>query len=207
MTLAAGMYGSVELNQKGLNQTLTIFAADGQKLRTADFANVGFAEEISLVAKDATTYRIEVKAAPKSPRTGTYAQAVALQRSVQNDRQLATTLRNFVVFRRDEGQIDKALEYLNEARTLSAKVGDQDTEASVLSEIARIEFARGDLLPARKLIEEAIARSESVRINLKNQSFRTSYLASVRKYYEFEIEVLMRLHQQGPNEGFDAAAI
>jgi CHAT domain-containing protein/tetratricopeptide (TPR) repeat protein len=136
-----------------------------------------------------------------------YAQAVALQRSVQNDRQLATTLKNFGVFQRDEGQIDKALEYLNEARTLSAKVGDQDTEASVLSEIARIEFARGDLLSARKLIEEAIARSESVRINLKSQSFRTSYLASVRKYYEFEIEVLMRLHQQRPKEGFDAAAI
>jgi len=136
-----------------------------------------------------------------------YTQAVALQRSVQNDRQLATTLRNFGVFQRDEGQIEKALEYLNEARTLSAKVGDQDTEASVLSELARIEFTRGDLLPARKLIEEAIARSESVRINLKSQSFRTSYLASVRKYYEFEIEVLMRLHQQRANEGFDAAAI
>lgn len=136
-----------------------------------------------------------------------YAQAVALQRSVQNDRQLAITLRNFGVFQRDEGQIDEALAYLNEARTLSARVGDQDTEASVLSELARIEFARGDLLSARKLIEEAIARSESVRINLKSQSFRTSYLASVRKYYEFEIEVLMRLHQQRPNEGFDAAAI
>jgi len=136
-----------------------------------------------------------------------YTQAVALQRSVQNDRQLATTLRNFGVFQRDEGQTEKALEYLNEARTLSAKVGDRDTEASVLSELARLEFTRGDLLPARKLIAEAIARSESVRINLKSQSFRTSYLASVRKYYEFEIEVLMRLHQQRPNEGFDAAAI
>jgi len=136
-----------------------------------------------------------------------YTQAVALQRSVQNDRQLATTLRNFGVFQRDEGQTEKALEYLNEARTLSAKVGDRDTEASVLSELARLEFTRGDLLSARKLIAEAIARSESVRINLKSQSFRTSYLASVRKYYEFEIEVLMRLHQQRPNEGFDAAAI
>jgi len=136
-----------------------------------------------------------------------YTQAIALHRSVQNDRQLATTLKNFGVFQRDEGQTDKALEYLNEARTLSVKVGDRDTEASVLSEIAKIELARGDLLSARKLIEQAIAQSESVRINLKSQSFRTSYLASVRKYYEFEIEVLMRLHQQRPNEGFAAAAI
>jgi len=136
-----------------------------------------------------------------------YTQAVALHRTVQNDRQLANTLKNLGVFHRDEGRIPTALEYLNEARTLSAKVGDRDNEASVLSEIAKIEFDRGDLLSARKLIEQAIAQSESVRINLKSQSFRTSYLASVRKYYEFEIEVLMRLHQQRPNEGFDAAAI
>jgi len=136
-----------------------------------------------------------------------FTQAVALQRSVQNDRQLATTLKNVGVFHRGEGQIPKALEYLNEARTLSAKVGDRDNEASILFEIAKIELGRGDLLSARKLIEQAIAQSESVRINLKSQSFRTSYLASVRQYYEFEIEVLMRLHQQRPNEGFDAAAI
>jgi len=44
MTLAAGMYGSVELSQKDHNLSLMIFAADGQKLRTADLASVGFAE-------------------------------------------------------------------------------------------------------------------------------------------------------------------
>src|SRR6185369_7906394 len=63
MTLAAGMYGSVELNQKDVNMTLTIFAADGQQLRTADLASVGFAVVMSRVTPEATTYRIEVKAA------------------------------------------------------------------------------------------------------------------------------------------------
>lgn len=136
-----------------------------------------------------------------------YTQAVALHRSVQNDRQLATTLKNAGVFQRDQGQIAKALEYLNEARTLSARVNDPSTEASILSEIAKIDVSRGDLLSARKLIEQAIAQTESIRINLKSQQLRASYLASVRQYYEFEIEVLMRLHQQRPNEGFAAAAI
>src|SRR4029078_11897135 len=83
-----------------------------------------------------------------------YTQAIALHRSVQNDRQLATTLKNVGVFYRDEGQIPKALQYLNEARTLRVKVGDKDTEASVLSEIAKIELGRGDLLSARELIEQ-----------------------------------------------------
>jgi CHAT domain-containing protein len=136
-----------------------------------------------------------------------YTEAVALHRTVQNDRQLATTLKNLGVFYRDEGQPTKALEYFNEARSLRAKVGDQNTQASVLSEIAKIEFARGDFLSARQLIEQAIAQIESVRINLKSQQLRRSYLASVREYYEFNIQVLMRLHEQKPDEGFAAAAI
>src|SRR5262245_17267687 len=72
MTLAAGTYGSIELNQKGLNLELTIFTADGEKLRSADLASVGFSEEISFVAQAATKFRIEVKAAAKPVRTGSY---------------------------------------------------------------------------------------------------------------------------------------
>src|SRR3954454_19161592 len=72
MTLAAGMYGVVDLDQKGLNMVLTIFAADGQQLRTADLASVGFSEEISLIAQNATGYRIEVKASAQPARTGNY---------------------------------------------------------------------------------------------------------------------------------------
>src|SRR3569832_207080 len=48
MTLPAGMYGAIGLDQKGLNLVLTIFAADGQPLRTADQASVGKYEEISI---------------------------------------------------------------------------------------------------------------------------------------------------------------
>ena len=34
VTLPAGMYGAVDLNQKKINLVLTIFSADGQKLRS-----------------------------------------------------------------------------------------------------------------------------------------------------------------------------
>src|SRR5690349_24703194 len=59
MTLAAGMYGVVDLDQKGINLTLTILSAGGQKLRTADLTGVGVAEEIRLVAQRQSTYRGE----------------------------------------------------------------------------------------------------------------------------------------------------
>ncbi len=76
-----------------------------------------------------------------------------------------------------------------------------------MSELARLEFAGGNLSEALKLIEQAIVATESLRVNLKSQQLRASFLASVRQYYEFETEVLMRLQQQKPTEGFAAAAL
>ncbi|HEY0432089.1 MAG TPA: hypothetical protein VGC61_09730 [Pyrinomonadaceae bacterium] len=75
LTLPAGMYGVIDLNQKGLNLALNVFAADGRQLRTADLASVGFSEEISLIAQDATMYRIAVAASAKPVRTGNYTKA------------------------------------------------------------------------------------------------------------------------------------
>jgi CHAT domain-containing protein len=136
-----------------------------------------------------------------------YLEAVRLLRGAQYSRQLAGALKSLGVFYRNEGQFDKAFENLNEARTISATTGDQANEAIALSELARLEFAKGNLTEAHKLIEQAITATESLRVNLKSQQLRTSFLASVRQYYEFETEVLMRLHQQRPEEGFAAAAL
>ena len=72
LTLPAGMSGVVDLDQKGINLTLTIFSTDGRKLRTADLTGVGFPEEVSLVAQDTTTYRLEVSANAKPIVTGSY---------------------------------------------------------------------------------------------------------------------------------------
>jgi CHAT domain-containing protein len=137
----------------------------------------------------------------------TYVEAVRLLRATKYSRQLTFALKDLGVFYRNEGQLDKALENLNEARTISASTGDQANEAIALSELARLAFAGGNLGEAFKLIEQAIAATESLRVNLKSQQLRTSFLASVRQYYEFETEVLMRLDQQRPNEGFAAAAL
>src|SRR6185503_12463173 len=136
-----------------------------------------------------------------------YLEAVRLLRAAKYSRQLTSALRSLGVFYRNEGQFDKALENLNEARTISATTGDQMNEAIALSELARLAFHRGNLNETLKLIEQAFAATESLRVNLKSQQLRASFLASVRQYYEFETEVLMRLDQQHPAEGFAGAAL
>ena len=137
----------------------------------------------------------------------TYNEALRLHRSVGNQRRLATTLKNLGVFERLQGDAGKALEHLNEARAIYSRIGDLNGEAIVLSELAELEMNRGNLVEARKLIEGAIATIESLRVNLKSQSLRTSFLASVRNFYETNIDVLMRLHQQRPAENFAVAAL
>jgi CHAT domain-containing protein/Tfp pilus assembly protein PilF len=136
-----------------------------------------------------------------------YTQALELHRSTGNQLNIAKTLKNFGVYLRDEGQTGKALEYLNEALTITRTIGEQSWEATTLSELAKLEFDRGNRVEARKLIEQAIAAIESVRTNLKSHQLRASFLASVRKYYEFDVEVLMQMHRERPNEGFAEAAL
>lgn len=136
-----------------------------------------------------------------------YAQSVALLRAVANQRQLAFGLKNAGAFYREQHENDKALSYLNEALTITRAIGDRNNEASVLSELAILERDRGRLVEAHKLIEEAIGAIESLRVNLKSQQLRSSFLATARKYYEFDVDVLMRLHQQRPAEGFAAVAL
>lgn len=136
-----------------------------------------------------------------------YTQSVALHRAIVNRRQLAVALRNFGTFLRDEGETAKALEYLNEALAITRAIGDRHGEAGTLSQLAKLERDRGNLLEAHKLIEQAIAATESLRVNLKGQHLRAAFLAAARKYYELDIDVLMRLHAARPAEGFDAMAL
>ncbi len=135
-----------------------------------------------------------------------YAEAIALHRKVGNQRQLATALRNVGTFHRDIGETAKALEYLQEALQISRTIGDLPGEAAAMSHLAKLERDRGNLAEAHKLSQEAITATESLRVNLKNQQLRVAFLASARKYYELDIDVLMRMHKQQPDQGFAAAA-
>jgi CHAT domain-containing protein/Tfp pilus assembly protein PilF len=134
-------------------------------------------------------------------------QSITLHRKVVNPRQLATALRNIGTLYRDLGDQQKALDNFNEGLQMTRAIGDRNNEAGILAHIARLERDRGNLFEAKERIEQALAAIESLRINVKSPQLRASFLASVRNYYEFDIDVLMRLHKQRPSEGFDAAAL
>lgn len=125
----------------------------------------------------------------------------------RNPRQLALALRNLGGLYRELGENQKATESLNEALEITRSIGDPSGQAGTLSLLAQVERDQGKLLDARRDIEAALASVESLRVNLKDRKLRMSFFASVRKYHEVYIDVLMRLHKENPSGGFDVAAL
>jgi CHAT domain-containing protein len=136
-----------------------------------------------------------------------YGQALTLMLAVGYGYNTATTLNNIGAVYRDLGEHQKALDYYGQALQLRQTIGDLNGEAATLFHIARLERDRGNFVEARNRIEAALAAVESLRANVASQQLRASFFASVRQYHEFNINLLMRLDQQRPSEGFAAAAL
>ena len=105
------------------------------------------------------------------------------------------------------GKYQEALGHYQQALALKVALGDSGGEASVLNNLAYLESDRGNLPAAREHVERAIRIVESNRARYTNEELRTSYFATVQKYYEFYVDLLMRLHKQRPAEGFDGLAL
>ncbi|MBD2607260.1 tetratricopeptide repeat protein [Scytonema hofmannii FACHB-248] len=104
-------------------------------------------------------------------------------------------------------QPDKAINSYNQELKLRQKLGDRTGVADTLYNIAVTERDRNNFQAAQKQIESVIAIIEDIRTNVTSQDLRSSYFASIQKYYQFYIDLLMRLHKQQPDKGYDALAL
>ncbi|MGH9845735.1 MAG: tetratricopeptide repeat protein, partial [Blastocatellia bacterium] len=136
-----------------------------------------------------------------------YGQALAFMPDLGNGFYTAATLTNIGALYADIGERQKALDHFSQALQLRRTIGDRNGEAATLHQIARLERERGNLAEARNCIEAALAAVESLRANVASQQLRASFFASVRKYHEFYLDLLMSLHRQRPSAGFDALAL
>ncbi len=136
-----------------------------------------------------------------------YDQALPLLVTAGDRWREAYVLRNLGNLHTTLGESQKAMEYSTRALAIFRSIGDRSGEAQALYGVARAERDRGNLAEARRQIESAIALVEAVRADVGNRQLRASYLASVQKYYELEIDLLMRLDRANPAKGFDALAV
>ncbi len=134
-------------------------------------------------------------------------QSLPLSRQVGDKRQEATTLNNIGHVYDDLGDKQQALDYLNQSLPLKRQVGDKAGEAVTLYNFAFTKGSQGNLTEALTDMESAINIIEELRTKIISQDLRTSYFSTVYSYYEFYIDLLMELHEQNPNQGYDAKAL
>ncbi|HVG18131.1 MAG TPA: CHAT domain-containing tetratricopeptide repeat protein, partial [Blastocatellia bacterium] len=133
--------------------------------------------------------------------------ALPISQSVGDRKSEAIILKNIGSIYASLGDNQKALDYQNKALLLSRDVKDRVAEIDTLYAIALTERNLNNLAEARSKIEQAIDIFESLRNKLVSPGLRTSYFASAQHYYYFYVDVLMRLNQIHPGQGYDAMAL
>jgi CHAT domain-containing protein/Tfp pilus assembly protein PilF len=137
----------------------------------------------------------------------TYQKALPIWQALGDRSGEASTLTNIGVASAKLGDSAKALDFYNQALPLRQAVRDLRGEATTLYRLAQLERDRGNTAVALTRIKAAIDIIESLRTNVQSEELRTSFFASIQEQYEFYIDLLMQLHQQQPDAGYDAQAL
>ena len=136
-----------------------------------------------------------------------FIQALEIRRAMRQPREEASTLNSMGRTYHSLGEKQKAVVCFNQSLAIRRFVGDRSGEAETLSEIARLARDRGDLSEALRQIKDSLNIVESLRTKVASPELRASYFASVQSYYEFYIDLLMRLDRLYPSRGYDVAAL
>lgn len=134
-------------------------------------------------------------------------QALPLARAVGDRIVEGSTLNNIGKAYSALGERQKALHYFDQALLLARAAGDRPGEAVTLVNMAHMERELGNLTKALTYTEATLPIVESLRTKIGSYELRSSFFATVQIYYEFYIDLLMRLHKQQPAAGYDAAAL
>ncbi|HEV7764205.1 MAG TPA: CHAT domain-containing protein [Thermoanaerobaculia bacterium] len=106
----------------------------------------------------------------------------------------------------ERGNPDAATELLAQALASARETFDRTNQSEILDLRARILQKAGHLDAALRNAQEAVAVLESIREAIVNPDLRSSYLGTVRRYYDLVIELLMLKHEREPQGGFAAEA-
>ncbi len=136
-----------------------------------------------------------------------YRRALALERASGDKGRQADELYSIGHVHESSREPKKALSFYREALPLYRAAGERSGESLTTFSIAHAERELGNLNEARRLIEESLKITESLRADVGGRDLRVSYFASIHQRYEFYIDLLMQLHKQRPGEGFEVEAL
>jgi CHAT domain-containing protein len=136
-----------------------------------------------------------------------YARALPLRRELKNPQGEAATLNNMGAVYQQQGEYQKALDYFIQSNTIIHAVGYRRGEALTLFSMAESLEDLGKPLEALGKMEEGLKIIESMRSDLVGEEDRATFFASSEDYYNFYVDLLMKLQQQGTSGNYGAAAL
>ncbi|MGV0023732.1 CHAT domain-containing tetratricopeptide repeat protein [Phormidesmis priestleyi] len=136
-----------------------------------------------------------------------YRRVLLIRRRIMDHRGEAITLQNIGTVYAIKQQKLKALEFFEEALELAKAEGDQKTQISILGNAAVVYRRQGNFQKSLNSINAAVEIVEKLRQNIRDDDLQTSYFSSAQDYYQLKIDLLMQLHQQQPQKGYDALAL
>jgi CHAT domain-containing protein/tetratricopeptide (TPR) repeat protein len=132
--------------------------------------------------------------------------ALVCQESVGDSKLEASILSEMGEAHHQMGDFERAREYFGRALELDRASGARLHESMTSFRLARAALAEGDVPAAGEHVERALDVAESLRAEVASRELRTSYFASIYRYHELRIDVLMRLQRKQPKDGFAAEA-
>ncbi|MGB6168805.1 MAG: CHAT domain-containing tetratricopeptide repeat protein, partial [Geitlerinemataceae cyanobacterium] len=205
--------GNVQGEAATLNNMGNVEADLGNSQKALETYNLALpiAQKLSDRRREAATLNnigfIYTQQQQYSQASETYQKALPLWQALGDRSGEASTLTNLGVAYAHLGDAEKALDSYNRALPLRQAVRDRRGEATTLYRLAQLERDRGNNADALTRIKAAIEILESLRTNVQSEELRTSFFASIQEQYEFYIDLLMQLHRQQPDAGYDAIAL
>jgi CHAT domain-containing protein/tetratricopeptide (TPR) repeat protein len=191
----------------------TIYHSMGKEQQALDHLRQGSALTRSLQSARLESYLLEQMGAvyeqlgQKQEALVQYHRALSLSRSGKDPRCEVNVLNRLGRLRESLGQKEDALNFFKRALPLTRRINDRFAESFTLFNIGHVQRDLDHLDEARAQSEAAIRLVESLRTNVASEDLRAAYLASVRQYYELNIDVLMRLRKLSPDGEFEGLAL
>jgi CHAT domain-containing protein len=105
------------------------------------------------------------------------------------------------------GNAEKSLKFLSEALNGYRQARERAREAHTLRLMAQANISIGNLKEAREQLEQSIEIAELVRSDAGAERLRETFFASAQSAFDLYIDLLMKMHQNDPAAGHDAAAL
>jgi CHAT domain-containing protein len=154
MTLPAGQYVRVVVDQRGIDVVVKLIGPDGKQIKEFDAdSSVQGREVVSWVTEEAGIYRLDAGASNKAAAAGQYViQAVVLRGAKEDERALFEAGNLITESRRLflGGKYDEAIPLIERVREIREKaLGSEHPDTGyALNQLARVYAAKGDISQA-----------------------------------------------------------